>query len=115
MKCEKNNYLSSLATLIPHCIVGMFYATDVLLVLGQATLGDLNINTVKPKTPKLSVYSKRWESYLKYSRDNPVSAKDLCEAGFFYEGEGDKVKCFWCDGALEMWSRGDDPWAEHAK
>jgi len=81
----------------------------------QATLGDLNINTVKPKAPKLSVYSKRWESYLKYPSDNPVPAKDLCESGFFYEGEGDKVKCFWCDGALEMWTRGDDPWVEHAK
>ena len=39
----------------------------------------------------------------------------LSEAGFYYEGPEDKVRCFWCDGALEMWSEGDDPWTEHAK
>lgn len=87
----------------------------VSLFIEQATLGELNINTNKPKTPRYSVYSKRLESYEKYSKSNPVAARDMCAAGFFFEGEGDKVKCFWCDGALEMWSKGDDPWFEHAK
>lgn len=80
-----------------------------------ATLGDLNINTVRPKDPSLSVFTKRKETYKRYSDSNPVPADKLCEAGFFYEGIGDKVKCFWCDGALEMWSKGDEPWMEHAK
>ena len=70
------------------------------------SLGDLNINTVRPKDLSLSVFSKRKETYRCYPESNPVSADKLCEAGFFYEGVGDKVKCFWCDGALEMWSKG---------
>ena len=78
-------------------------------------MGDLNINTVRPKDPALSVFSKRRETYKRYLDSNPVDADKLCDAGFLYEGIGDKVKCFWCDGALEMWSRGDDPWVEHAK
>ncbi|XP_067946846.1 baculoviral IAP repeat-containing protein 7-B-like [Watersipora subatra] len=80
-----------------------------------ATFGDLNINTIRPKDPPMSVYSKRMDTYRRYPSGNPIAADKLCEAGFLYEGIGDKVKCFWCDGALEMWSRGDDPWAEHAK
>lgn len=44
-----------------------------------------------------------------------MKPEDLSEAGFFYEGPGDKVRCFWCDGALELWDEGDNPWAEHVK
>ena len=61
------------------------------------------------------MFSKRKETYKRYPPSNPVDADKLCDAGFLYEGIGDKVKCFWCDGALEMWSKGDDPWVEHAK
>lgn len=56
------------------------------------------------------------DTYLYYNRDiHPMRPEDLCEAGFFYEGPGDKVRCFWCDGALELWTQGDDAWLEHAK
>ena len=79
------------------------------------TLGDLNINTVRPKDPALGGFRKRRDTYRRYPPRNPVDADKLCDAGFLYEGIGDKVKCFWCDGALEMWSKGDDPWVEHAK
>ena len=99
-----------------HTSLAQIFTTNIIYVLAeQATLGELNINTNKPKSPKYSVYGKRFETYKNYSNDNPVSAKAMCEAGFFYEGDGDKVKCFWCDGALEMWSQGDEPWVEHAK
>ena len=41
--------------------------------------------------------------------------KEMAEAGFFYEGFSDKVKCFSCDGGLEGWSPEDKPRQEHAK
>lgn len=77
---------------------------------------DLNI-TVRPsvKYPELSKHEKRWETYKSYPPNNPVPAKELCEAGFFYEGQGHSVKCFWCDGAIKEWGRGDNPWTAHAK
>lgn len=80
-----------------------------------ATLGELAINTIRPKDAAMSVYGKRLDTYKGYAKDRPVSAKSLCDAGFCYEGVGDKVKCFWCDGELETWSEGDDPWVEHSK
>ena len=73
------------------------------------------MSTVKATTPEMSVYRKRLETYTRYSSANPIKTEDLCNAGFFYEGCKDRVRCFWCDGALETWSKGDDPWLEHAK
>ena len=79
------------------------------------SLQDLNISTVRPKDPTHSVYSKRLETYKQYPTTSAVKADNLCNAGFLYEGIKDRVKCFWCDGALETWGKGDDPWVEHAK
>ena len=61
------------------------------------------------------IQHKNFERYKTHSNDNLVTAKAMCEAGLFYEGYGDKVKSLWCDGALEMWSLGDEPWGVHIK
>jgi hypothetical protein len=55
------------------------------------------------------------KSYRYYSSDNPIPAEKFSDAGFFFEGPGDKVRCFWCNGALELWEKDDEPWIEHAK
>lgn len=34
---------------------------------------------------------------------------------FSLPGQGDVVRCFYCDGGVRSWSFGDDPWREHAK
>lgn len=41
--------------------------------------------------------------------------KDLAEAGLYYTGVSDEVKCFHCDGGLKGWEPNDNPWIEHAK
>ena len=38
----------------------------------------------------------------------------MAEAGFYYLGLSDKVRCFYCDCALCEWGEDDDPWVEHA-
>ncbi|XP_066475667.1 baculoviral IAP repeat-containing protein 2 isoform X1 [Tiliqua scincoides] len=45
----------------------------------------------------------------------PVQPQQLADAGFYYVGRNDDVKCFCCDGGLRCWESGDDPWVEHAK
>uniref|UniRef100_A0A3B3ZPQ1 RING-type domain-containing protein n=1 Tax=Periophthalmus magnuspinnatus TaxID=409849 RepID=A0A3B3ZPQ1_9GOBI len=45
----------------------------------------------------------------------PVRPDQLANAGFYYVGRNDDVKCFCCDGGLRCWESGDDPWVEHAK
>ncbi|AUA60257.1 IAP-3 [Operophtera brumata nucleopolyhedrovirus] len=56
-------------------------------------------------------------SRLKSFAEWPRSKKPdkLAEAGFFYTGQGDKTKCFYCDGGLEDWEEDDEPWEEHAR
>ncbi|XP_033112436.1 baculoviral IAP repeat-containing protein 3-like [Anneissia japonica] len=39
----------------------------------------------------------------------------IAMAGFFYQGFGDHVKCFYCGLALDSWEPNDDPFYEHAK
>ncbi|XP_062983181.1 inhibitor of apoptosis protein-like isoform X1 [Elgaria multicarinata webbii] len=52
---------------------------------------------------------KNWPSIV------PVQPQQLADAGFYYVGRNDDVKCFCCDGGLRCWESGDDPWVEHAK
>jgi len=57
---------------------------------------------------RLSTYS-TWPPAL------PQRPQELAQAGFFYTGLSDQVKCFYCDGGLESWEKQDDPWSEHQK
>lgn len=80
----------------------------------DGTISQLNIINTTPKHKQYSIVSKRLETYKK-AQSLPVSKTLLCQAGFMYQGPGDKVICFWCDGALEKFSKRDDPFVEHAK
>jgi len=59
------------------------------------------------------------EARLRTFRDWPPALKQqpkqLSEAGFYYIGLSDQVKCFYCDGGLRNWQPEDLPWVEHAR
>lgn len=58
----------------------------------------------------------RFQSFTTWSNlDNKVKPQELSEAGFYYLGIGDSVKCFSCGGCLKDWEKNDDPWKEHAR
>ncbi|KAM9321017.1 baculoviral IAP repeat-containing protein 2 [Gastrophryne carolinensis] len=59
--------------------------------------------------------SSRLKTFINWPARIPVTPKKLAEAGFYYVGRNDDVKCFCCDGGLRCWESGDDPWVEHAK
>nr|XP_039257868.1 LOW QUALITY PROTEIN: uncharacterized protein LOC120334414 [Styela clava] len=40
---------------------------------------------------------------------------EISQAGFFFLGERDRVKCWYCNGGLQNWEYDDMPWIEHAK
>lgn len=79
-----------------------------------------NFNLIADQTNQTSVRSKymleseRVKSFI----DWPVALKQkpaqLSDAGFFYEGKGDRVSCFSCGGGLKDWYPEDDPWEQHA-
>ncbi|XP_063370643.1 death-associated inhibitor of apoptosis 1-like [Cydia amplana] len=47
----------------------------------------------------------------------PKSMKQKPEefAGFYYTGQSDKTKCFYCDGGLKDWEKDEVPWEQHAR
>jgi hypothetical protein len=56
---------------------------------------------------KLSFIDKRWDQSV------PISADKLSEAGFYFIGVSDFVKCFSCSGIMSNWAKEDDPFTLH--
>ena len=44
-----------------------------------------------------------------------ATPQQIVDAGMYYLGERDRVKCWYCNGGLQNWERDDDPMEEHAK
>lgn len=56
----------------------------------------------------------RIASYHTFPLSIPVSTLRLAQAGFYYTGDGDKVKCFSCGVTYQGWKQGDRPQVIHA-
>ncbi|XP_056393919.1 E3 ubiquitin-protein ligase XIAP isoform X1 [Hyla sarda] len=86
--------------------------TDFLLRTGRV------VDESEPKFPRyinmcteearLTTF-KNWPSYVR------VTPKELANAGLFYTGINDQVKCFCCGGKLMNWEPSDMAWNEHRK
>ena len=59
---------------------------------------------------RLETFDYRWPS-TRVRATPPQIAK----AGFYFLGERDRVKCWYCNGGLQNWEPMDEPWREHAK
>ena len=44
-----------------------------------------------------------------------VFTTEFADAGFYYLGDRDGVKCLYCNGCLKNWQPTDDPFQEHAE
>jgi len=44
-----------------------------------------------------------------------ATPEQMSQAGLYYLGVRDRVKCWYCNGGLQNWARFDNPWFEHAK
>lgn len=45
----------------------------------------------------------------------PITPEEMVEAGLFYTGTKDKVRCAYCRGILYNWTRGDNAFTEHKR
>ncbi|XP_067860559.1 baculoviral IAP repeat-containing protein 7-like, partial [Heptranchias perlo] len=68
-----------------------------------------------PMNPEMGAEETRLSTFENWPAYITVQPPYLAQAGFFYTGHRDNVKCFHCDGGLRNWELGDDPWMEHAK
>lgn len=71
-------------------------------------------NSAFPEYPKFAMLSDRIKSFSDWPKCMSQRPEKLSEAGFFYSGIDDQVKCYSCGGGLKDWEPGDDPWEQHA-
>lgn len=77
---------------------------------------DLGIQTHKgPRQCDFATVEARLRTYINWPVELIQTPEMLSEAGFYYVGIGDQVRCFHCDGGLRHWDPQDEPWVEHAR
>ncbi|KAM6340613.1 baculoviral IAP repeat-containing protein 7 isoform 2-T2 [Alca torda] len=69
----------------------------------------------EPEYPEMVTEEMRLSTFRNWPRYTDMRPEQLARAGFFYTGQDDVVRCFYCDGGVRNWSFSDDPWREHAK
>lgn len=88
--------------------------------VGKDECGVRNLTTSAIRMPgpvhkKYASLAARLRTFKDWPRSLRQKPDDLAEAGFFYTGQGDKTKCFYCDGGLKDWEEDDIPWEQHAR
>ena len=78
------------------------------------TVRDGVIPHTGPAHPQYASYEARLRSFGEWPPGIKQSPAVMAEAGLYYYGISDQVKCFYCDGGLREWQETDDPWEEHA-
>ncbi|XP_016661893.1 E3 ubiquitin-protein ligase XIAP isoform X2 [Acyrthosiphon pisum] len=70
-----------------------------------------------PKHRDFATLEARLKSFEKCLIPLKQNIQTLCEAGFFYIGNGtnDQMLCYYCSQGLKDWEENDEPWTEHAK
>jgi len=68
-----------------------------------------------PLHPQYATLEARLRTFREWPPALRQQPKELADAGFYYIGLSDQVKCFYCDGGLRNWQPEDVPWVEHAR
>ncbi|XP_053396571.1 baculoviral IAP repeat-containing protein 7-like [Mercenaria mercenaria] len=67
------------------------------------------------RQPEYKCYEVRLSSFSGWPQYLTQRPEALAEAGLYYTGSEDHVRCFMCDGGLRHWDTEDDPWTEHCR
>ena len=65
---------------------------------------------LKDEDARLQTFGPNWPHH-----HHNLSPRKTSKAGFFWLGQGDRVKCYYCDGGLSRWKTDDDVFVEPAK
>lgn len=69
-----------------------------------------------PKFPQYQKLSERLETFFNNdweTKYNEIDFEHLANAGLFYEGVDDEVRCFHCATQIKSWKERHDPWLRH--
>ncbi|XP_027839595.2 putative inhibitor of apoptosis isoform X1 [Aphis gossypii] len=106
-------------------VCGPFSSDDIQNNIQAKMIDDLldsagiivKLKHVMNKYGHMASIKARLESFARCVRTFKQDINTLCEAGFFYSGNGqtDYVTCFFCTETLSEWEDADEPWIEHVK
>ncbi|XP_053396575.1 baculoviral IAP repeat-containing protein 8-like [Mercenaria mercenaria] len=65
--------------------------------------------------PEYKTMQARLSSFAGWPGHMIQTPLQLAEAGLYYTGFEDQVRCFMCDGGLRRWDPEDVPWTEHCR
>ncbi|XP_059607699.1 death-associated inhibitor of apoptosis 2 [Phlebotomus argentipes] len=107
----------------PFTVHQRFFPTCPRAVLGPnidipagERISELGIQATRPpKMPKYASLDARLRTFAAWPVAEVQRGEILAQAGFYYQGNQDQVRCFQCDGGLKCWLPDDDAWCEHAK
>ncbi|KAK3601376.1 hypothetical protein CHS0354_037691 [Potamilus streckersoni] len=71
--------------------------------------------TERPKHLDYQIMEQRIKSFTGWPLRLDQTPQQMAEAGFFYVGVQDYVRCFQCGGGLRNFEPGDNPWIEHTR
>ena len=58
--------------------------------------------------------NKRFDSFRVSPFERPETINDFAQAGFYFTGNADTVRCFYCGGCIGRWNVTDSPWMVHS-
>lgn len=73
----------------------------------------LSSSSVRDLQYDLSCRLYRYSTFAKFPGSFAISERSLADAGFYYTGVKDRVKCFSCGLMLDNWKSGDIPIEKH--
>merc|ERR1712150_136416 len=68
----------------------------------------------RQKADRLESFCNSWPGNIPDSNKKP-DIEVLAEAGFYFIGLSDVVKCLSCELSLGSWEEEDDPWIKHCQ
>nr|KAG5693494.1 hypothetical protein BaRGS_006484 [Batillaria attramentaria] len=86
-----------------------------VVIVQVVTYEQLGIFAQRPKRQDMAVAATRINTFEAWPHADSHPASEMAEAGFYYTGHADLVRCFYCKGGLKTWERSDRPWVEHSR
>lgn len=82
----------------------------------QKRLEGLGVLIRRPKRPDQAAAATRAKTFRRsWPHRLALSPENMAEAGFYYTGPRDLVRCFYCNCGLKNWEAADNPWEEHCR
>ncbi|KAK3772578.1 hypothetical protein RRG08_017115 [Elysia crispata] len=69
----------------------------------------------QPMRSEYDTFEKRIATFTRWPENHFLSKNAAANAGFFFSGYSDCVRCFFCGGGLRHWEPQDDVRVEHAR